>query len=238
LEWAFASRRIDIARLLLERGSRVDHISAKGWTPAFNLFGYDYMHEKKQPSCVEYLQLLSAAGFSDWDIQDVAGWTAMHRAAFHGKSEDISALVNVGASATITNNWDEKPIKLALKRNNIDAFQELAKYLPPSFINEQDKRGWTLLHEAALTCSLEMLNLIFQYDPDPHILTFRTSFDVPNGLEQKALTPADIARHQGEDHFRNFAKALSLAGHDIAVDLDSKEDEADDLFWLASSEKF
>jgi ankyrin repeat protein len=238
LEWAFASRKIDIARLLLERGTRVDHISAKGWTPVFNLFGYEYLHGMQQPSCIEYLQLLSAAGFSDWDIQDNMGWSVMHGAAFYGTAEDISALVNVGASVKIVNSRDQTPLRLAVIRKNTDTFTELAKHLPSSFIDEQDQRGWTLLHEAARIGDLEMLNLIFQYNPNPHIATFKTALNVPSDLVQMSLAPVDIARHQGEDCFKVFVEALVLAGHDVAVAHGSKEDDKEDLFWSLPLEEF
>lgn len=237
LEWAFASRQIEIARLLLEKGSRVDHVSAKGWTPVFNLFGYEWLHGTQQPSCLEYLQLLSAAGFSDWNIQDTSGWTVMHGAAYYGTAEDVAALVNVGASVSVTNYVDQTPIRLAVIRSNTDTFSELAKHLSPSFINEQDKRGWAPLHQAALMGNIEMLNLLFQYEPDPHLLTFYATTNVPKGLERQALSAIDIAKHQGEEHLDVLIEALGKAGHDIALVSGSSEDEKNDLFWPALAEK-
>jgi hypothetical protein len=191
----------------------------------------------RQPSCLEYLQLLSAAGYSDWDIQDSAGWTVMHGAAFFGTAEDISALVNVGASVSIASFADQTPVRLAVAHNKTESFLELAKYLPASFVDERDKRGWTLLHEAAWVGSKEMLDLVFQYEPDPHMLTYKTAFDVPPGLERRELAPIDIARHQSDHHFKVFAEALALAGHDISLVPDSEDDEKDDLFLPAYSEK-
>lgn len=84
----------------MSRGARVDHISAKGWTPAFNLFGYKWIH-KTDGSCDEYLELLSAATFSEFDIQDIDGWSAIHRAAAYGTADDITALVGRGSSVTL-----------------------------------------------------------------------------------------------------------------------------------------
>ena len=169
-----------IARLFLERGAKIDHISAKGWTPAFNLFGYRWIHGSDEP-CTEYLDLLSAASFSEFDIQDVDGWSAMHRAAAFGSCEDIAALVSHGAPCALLTTMEWAPIRCAVKFENENTFVELAKHLPPSFVDEKDIRGWTILHEAANMGSRTMLRLVLRYGADPHITSYKTSYLVPQG---------------------------------------------------------
>lgn len=238
LEWAFASRKIDIVRLFIEKGARVDHISAKGWTPAFNLFGYEWIHKTKG-SCVEYLQLLSAATFSEFDIQDVDGWSVMHRAAAYGSADDIAGLVSIGCSVMLLTNMKWMPIRCAVRFQNSGTFQELVKYLQPSFVDEQDLRGWTLLHEAASLGSSKMLDLILKHGADPAVVSFPTAHMVPDGLENRRLTPGDVARHEGEDHYRNYLEALNSAGFDDAAIEEVKEDcssDTEDIFWPAESE--
>ena len=238
LEWAFASRKLDIVRLFIEKGARVDHVSAKGWTPAFNLFGYEWIHHKKE-SCIEYLQLLSAASFSEFDIQDVDGWSAMHRAAAFGSAEDIAALVAVGASVTLLTNLGWMPIRCAVRFENIATFLELAKHLPSSFIDQQDIRGWTLLHEAAGMGSSEMLGLVLNYGANPHAVSFKTADVVPCGLENKAVTPGDVAKHEGEETYLAYVEGLKLAGFDIALVQELEGDtqsSTEDIFWPAESE--
>lgn len=233
LEWAFASRKIDIARLFITRGARVDHISAKGWTPAFNLFGFKWIHKTDDP-CVEYLELLSSSTFSEFDIRDVDGWTAMHRAAAFGTANDVTALVKRGSSVTLLTHMNWMPIRCAVRFENVETFLELAKYLQPNFINNKDVRGWTLLHEAASMGSSTMLDLILQHGADPHIVSTATSCIVPEGLENLAVTPADVAKNEGEEAYMTYVNALNKAGFDITIQEEPEEDE-EDVFWLADS---
>ena len=215
----------------------MDHVSAKGWTPAFNLFGYESIHHTKG-SCIEYLQLLSAASFSEFDIQDVDGWSVMHRAAAFGSAEDISALVSVGASVMLPTSLGWMPIRCAVRFENVDTFLALMKHLNPAFINEQDIRGWTLLHEAAEMGSSRMLDLILKHGGDPHVLSFKTGHAVPDGLENKRLTPGDLARNEGEDAYRTYVEALKSAGYDVSVVKEVEEEcssDAEDIFWSAES---
>ncbi|KAE8444702.1 hypothetical protein EG329_014360 [Mollisiaceae sp. DMI_Dod_QoI] len=234
LEWAFASRKIDVARLFIARGARVDHISAKGWTPAFNLFGYKWIHET-DGSCVEYLELLSAATFSEFDIQDIDGWSAMHRAAAFGTAEDIAALMKRGSSFRLPTLLNWMPIRCSVRFENADTFLELVKHLQPSFVDEQDVRGWTLLHEAASMGSSRMLNLILRHGADPHIVSKATSYVVPEGLENRTVTAVDVAKNKGDDAYKIFIAELDKAGFDITIHKDSSSEQAEDVFWLAAT---
>jgi ankyrin repeat protein len=220
----------------MARGARVDHISAKGWTPAFNLFGYKWIHNT-HGSCVEYLELLSSATFSEFDIQDIDGWSAMHRAAAFGTSEDIAALKKRGSSVTSLTHLDWAPIRCAVRFENVDTFSELVKHLQPSFVGEKDVRGWTLLHEAASMGSSTMLHLILQHGADPHIVSNATSYVVPTGLENRAVTPADIAKNEGDDTYKIYVEALKKAGFDITIPEQVDEEDTYDVFWLAEPEE-
>ncbi|RDL41307.1 uncharacterized protein BP5553_01286 [Venustampulla echinocandica] len=86
LDWALAHRQYAVARWLLENGADVHHISARGWTPLFSLFGAQPCHSGP---CGEFLELFSAACFDDFNAQDRDGWTIMHRAAAFGNAEHI-----------------------------------------------------------------------------------------------------------------------------------------------------
>ncbi len=216
----------------------MDHISAKGWTPAFNLFGYKWIHNT-DGSCMEYLELLCSATFSEFDIQDIDGWSAMHRAAAYGRSEDVAALVRRGSSVTLLTRLGWAPIRCAVRFENVDTFLELVKYLQASFIDEQDVRGWTLLHEAASMGSSKMLELVLQHRANPHIISIATSYVVPKGLENKFVTAADVAKNKGDDAFEAYIRALKKAGFDVTVcEVFEEEDEEDtnDVFWMAQSE--
>lgn len=208
----------------------MDHISAKGWTPAFDLFGYEWIHHSKE-SCNEYLELLSAASFSEINNQDVDGWSAMHRAAAFGSREDITALIKYGSSCTLLTNMNWTPIRCAVRFENEDTFLELAKHLQPSFVDDQDIRGWTLLHEAADMGSYEMLHLVLQYKPDPYAVTKATACLVPDGMENCSVTAAQIARNAGDEAYQTYVDALREFGIDLMF---NEEDDTDDMFWPAN----
>jgi ankyrin repeat protein len=181
---------------------------------------------------LEYLELLSSATFSEFDIQDIDGWSAMHRAAAFGTGEDIAALVKRGSSVSLLTWMNWMPIRCAVRFENIDTFLELVKYLQPSFVEEKDVRGWTLLHEAASMGSSSMLQLILQYGADPHATSIATSYIIPEGLENRRLTPADVARNKGEDAYKIYIEALNKAGFDITI---PEDDDESDVFWPAES---
>ncbi|KAH9214426.1 hypothetical protein DL95DRAFT_409495 [Leptodontidium sp. 2 PMI_412] len=70
LEWAFAHRKLHAACWLLNNKADVHHISARGWTAAFGLFGDALMYKAL---CDEFLDSLASASFVDFDAQDRDG---------------------------------------------------------------------------------------------------------------------------------------------------------------------
>jgi ankyrin repeat protein len=98
LDWALAHRQYVVARWLLDNRADIHHISARGWTPAFSLFGEESHHYE---SCEEFLELLLGASFNNFNAKDGAGWTVMHRAAAWGNADHIKSLIRRGASLDI-----------------------------------------------------------------------------------------------------------------------------------------
>jgi ankyrin repeat protein len=184
---------------------------------------------------MEYLELLSSSSFSEFDTQDVDGWTAMHRAAAFGSSDDIAALLERGSSSTMTTRLGWTPIRCALRFKNAATFLELVRRLGQSFdVDEKDVRGWTLLDEAASMGNPEMLNLTLRHGANTHTLTKATSWMVPENLENQAVTPAGVAKSVGEDHHKAYIDALKKAGFDVTTRKDlTDNDSEDDMFWPA-----
>lgn len=236
LGWAFASRKIEIARLLHRKGAQVDHVSARGWTAAFYLFGYEWIHGKQGASCIEYLEFLSAASFSDFDVQDVEGWSVMHRAAVWGTAKDIMALVDVGASMKLLTSMDWLPIRCAVRFGNVDTFEELLRHLEKSTVNQRDKRGWTILHDAAEVGNSTILELLLRNAADPHVVSFDLSTGVPKDLKNRILTPGEIARQKGERFYQAYANALRKVDFDISIVQELEESGSEDMFWPAESQ--
>lgn len=159
----------------------------------------------------------------------------MHRAAAFGTGEDIAALVKRGSSVSLLTCLNWMPIRCAVRFGNVDTFLELVKHLPPSFPEEKDVRGWTLLHEAASVGSLSMLQILLEHGADPHAKSIATSYVVPRGLENRRLTPADVARNKGDDAYKIYIEALKTAGFEITVSEKFGEDDEGDVFWPAES---
>src|SRR5882757_7830454 len=142
LDWALAHRQYIVARWLLDNRADVHHISARGWTPAFSLFGEESRH---QNSCEEFLELLLGASFDNFNAQDGAGWTIMHRAAAWGNADHIKSLLTRGATLDIRmSNLGWTPIFCAVQFNNLSTFAEVVQN-QPHFLAATGARGWTLL---------------------------------------------------------------------------------------------
>jgi len=225
---SFSFRQVDCARMLISRGADVHHINAKGWTPAFSIFGF--IPDAHRMPCNEYLEILSAASFADFDAQDGEGWTCMHRAAAFGNAEDIKLLLKCQASTssrTIKVSW--MPIFCAVQFGNISTFNELRK-VQPEYLDLRDIRKWSLLHLAVNAQRLDMLELLISLGADPHVRTLATEFLVPDDLKNQSLTPGDIAGLRGEDVLSRYVGALRRCGHDLEVTRDGVHNESD-IFW-------
>ncbi|KAH8651856.1 ankyrin repeat-containing domain protein [Tricladium varicosporioides] len=229
LDWAFAHRQPLVARWLLRNRVDAHQISARGWTAPFSLFGDEPEH---QAPCEEYLEIISAASFSDFDAQDGDGWTAMHRAAAFGNANQIRSLIARGASPKIqTRNLMWTPIFCAVQFNNMSTFEELTRH-QPNFLTATDVRKWTLLHLAVESKRLNIMRLLIDLGADPRACSFPTCFFIPDDLNGLSLLPGDIARIRGTHILSTYLDALAVKGHDVQA-VDDEQDNLLDLFWPA-----
>jgi ankyrin repeat protein len=212
-----------VSRWLVENRADVHHISARGWTPAFSLFGSESCH---QDSCEEFLELLSAASFSDFNAQDGDGWSIMHRVAAFGTADHIKSLISRKVSLDLrTTNLGWTPIFCAAQFNNLSTFTELIQY-QPGLLAATDIRNWTLLHLAVNASSLDIMRVLIGLGADPHALSFPTAFYIPKDLSGLLLTPGDIARIRGPPIFTAYLDALAASGHEVHL-------VNSDIFWPA-----
>ena len=55
---------------------------------------------------------------------------------------------------------------------------------------------------------------------------------VPENLKNQAVTPAEVSKCTGKNHYRTYIDALKSAGLDITTQTDlMNEDSDDDVFW-------
>lgn len=230
MQYAFTCRQIEIARVLLAKGASSEHISLRGWNPIF----YLYSPALTQSASTEYLELILGDCFTSINIQDADGWTSLHRAAAFGLADDIETLIKFGASTSILNDRLEwTPPFCAVQFGNVSTFTTLQKYTDSAVLEQNDARGWTMLHVAANTGNLEMMTLLLQAGADPLALTEPSEKLVPPGLEGRTLSVAQIARNKGEEAATAFVKALRASDWDIAVPFE-EEDEYE-IFWPAKA---
>ena len=124
------------------------------------------------------------------------------------------------------------PIFVAVSSNNIDTFEQLLHYSPPSCIQDADVRGWTMLHIAASLGSSELVARLVSLGADPHVRSHSSSEWsnelVPEDMHGMQLTPADVAKSSGANEYRMYVYGLRSAG----VDVSSNSEE---IFWPAES---
>ncbi|KAF4998758.1 hypothetical protein FGRMN_2922 [Fusarium graminum] len=176
----------------------------------------------------EFFQLLSCHSFTDFDVQDRYGATAMHRAALWGTAADVHNLLQLGASPCLTDTdlgWT--PILAAASTNNVATLKRLAESMPADFVNHVDFKGWTLLHLGIEANSLETMTLALEMGADPYQGLMA---DITGGGILKESSPSEFARSKGETTHRHFIRALQITGHSISM---AEEVDELELYWDA-----
>jgi len=220
---------MDCARLLLVRDVEVHHVNAKGWTPAFNLFG-SFPPGVKHDSCSEYLDILSAESFADFNLQDGEGWTCMHRAAAFGNGGDIRHLLKLNVSAILkTTKLSWLPIFCAVQFGNMATYKELAK-IHHNLLALIDVRKWSLLHVAVNAKRLDIMCELINLGANPHCRSMATKFLVPEDVKGISVRPGDIAILRGPEVLLSYVQALRACGYELEVIEDAGEKESA-IFW-------
>lgn len=205
----------------------------RGWTPVFYLYGGIESAQggpREDYSPKEYLQLLAAASFEDYDEQDVLGWTSMHRAAIHGTAADVRALLSVNASPSLkTKRLQWTPIFMSIYYGNVGTFKELANSYP-EYVQERDLRGWSALHVAAGAGDSEIISLLLKAGADVHAMTEPTTYLVPMTLSDRGVTPAEVAWDAGPEAYMTFVAAVVAFDSGVQI---VEEEGVDEMFWNA-----
>lgn len=175
--------------------------------------------------------MLFCHGFSNLNVQDEDGLTALHRAAAYGTSQDVQYLLRHGADTslkTIRHLWT--PIFSAVSYDNRETFRELLTIEQHSSIpilNQVDLEGWTLLHVAASHGSFRIIPLLLQAEANPHTLSMPTTknHSFCDEVADRQVTPLDLVlAHHGNEGLKRFEEELRKVG------LDTEYNEGD-IFW-------
>lgn len=234
LEWAFTHRKLAVARwlvnLLPNFKADVHHISARGWTAAFGLFGDVVDAPQYNAPCDDFLEFLSGSMFGDLNAQDIDGWSVMHRAAAYRTPQHVNSLLGRRASLeTRTRGSGWTPPFCAVEFGNISTLKEIVKH-SRLVLTVTDFDDWTLLHLAVSSKRLGIMRFLISRGADPHALSSPTFYVPFDELENRPLTPMDIARYHGSLIFHCYVGALEAEGYDVQVVEDEQED-LPDVFW-------
>jgi ankyrin repeat protein len=208
LDTAFYYEHADIARLLINAKADIFYVNRRLWMAPRYIFDADIPN----PNRSELYDICNELNFTEWNHQDILGWTCLHRAAAYRSAEDILRLSRAGASPTIQTSMKQwLPIQCAVRFDNQSTFQALANFLLPlDLISLVDSRGWTLLHLAAQNGSAELIQNLLGRGLDPKAESYGSTVWVPNGIERRAATPLDIARACGRENV--YLAALEGSG--------------------------
>ncbi|KAL2837970.1 ankyrin repeat-containing domain protein [Aspergillus pseudoustus] len=233
LEWAFNHRQLEIARFLLSCGAEIDYLCTRGWTAVQHLY-WPSRTWRSGHSSTQFLSMLCAQSFSEFNTQDAAGAAAIHRAASWGTAEDVRSLLQVGASPSVrTPGRGWTPAFYAASCNNVGALRELAACQSGGFLEHLDNKGRTMLHVALKTKSSDAVRFVLAQGADPHaVLSDKRWSDVRTIIDDKhtQVSAAGLALQVGGETCTAFIQGLKDAGHDVTV---SAQDDAEGLFWPA-----
>jgi ankyrin repeat protein len=148
-------RRLDICRILLRQGARLDHVSVFGWTALVYLFEGIRAGPGMRDNIrmMDFLELLDDdKDVLDLHICDTNGEDALQHAARASTGDMLLWLLRYGSALDRYGEdpWqaEENPMRLAIINGNMSAFQALLPYYPGG-IDVEDEVGFTMLDYAA-----------------------------------------------------------------------------------------
>jgi ankyrin repeat protein len=141
---------LEIAKLLLEKGAKVDLQSNSGWTAL--LYAANYGH-------LEIVKALLEKG-AKIDLQDNDGWSALRCAAGEGHLEILKLLLEKGANVDSQTNNGWSALSSSSDKGNLEIVKLLLE--KGAKVDLQSKYGVTALQCAAGKGHLEIVNLLLE----------------------------------------------------------------------------
>ena len=172
------------------------------------------------------MRLCLADEFSEVNTCDSRGWSAFHRAAAIGTSEDVEAFLRLGASLSMRAEWyGWTALFFAASRDNVETFQTIVRNSAANVYESLDGDGWRLLHCCIYFGAPCVMRLVLQNGVDVNRLSHPAPLPEDPELSYRELTPTDIASYIGPNRYQMFVEALADTGRD--ADLKGNED----IFW-------
>lgn len=212
----------------MTRGADIEHVDSDGYSVLSYLWVVDKPLEKSE----DFMRLCLAHEFSEVNTCDSRGWSAFHRAAAIGTSEDVEAFLRLGASLDLRAEWyGWNALFFAASHDNVETFLTIIRHSGPDVYETLDGDGWTLMHCCIYFGAPRVLRMVLQHGLDVNQLTHPAPLPEDPELSYRELTPCDIALYIGPNQYRMFMDALVDTGRH--VDLDGIED----VFWDATHDE-
>ena len=227
MQASFLRGHSDIARILLTKGADIEHVDSDGYSVLSYLWVVDRPLEKSG----DFMRLCLANEFAEINACDSRGWSAFHRAAAIGTSEDVEAFLRLGAALDLRAEWyGWTALFFAASHDNVATFQTIVRHSSADVYESLDGDGWTLLHCCIYFGAPRVMRLVLQNSVAVNQLTHPAPLPEDPELSYRELTPSDIALYIGPNRYQMFMEALSETGRD--VDLEGNQD----IFWDAHSD--
>ena len=151
LHQAAENGRIEVARLLIERGTKVNVKSQKGWTA---------LHLAAENGHIEMVKFLIERG-AEVKAKSQKGWTALHLAAENGHIEMVKFLIEHGVAINTQSGSGMTALHQAARNGHI----KMVKFLIErgAEVKAKSQEGWTALHLAAEKGHIEMVKFLIEH---------------------------------------------------------------------------
>ncbi|MCR3906758.1 MAG: ankyrin repeat domain-containing protein [Tenericutes bacterium] len=159
LHYAVLGSAMDVIKYLLDMDINVNMVDAHGETPLF-----DCARKGK----LEIAKLLISK-FASVNVENRHGELPIHLAAFKGDLDMIKLLIESGSYLNKKTSEDKLPVHYAIAGGRSDIIQFLLKESKQNWFIK-DTYGNTLLHHAAKTSSVQILDLLLNQNLDPNAL--------------------------------------------------------------------
>lgn len=164
------------------------------------------------------LKVLISDGDCEVGAVGCHNWTALHRAAALGTSDDIRVMMRCGANPQVlVDGLDWSPLHYATIHDNNSAICELLRPEYGIDVNSPDIRGWTPLHIAASLGLSKALHALLKLGADTTRLTKSTSFQVRPIFQGMELTAQKIAERSGPENLGKYLDALNDTRFDPSI---------------------
>lgn len=207
------------------KGADIEYVDNDG----YSALSYLWVVDKPLVNANDFMRLCLANEFSEVNSCDSRGWSAFHRAAAIGTSEDVETFLQLGASLDLRANWyGWTALFFAASHDNMATFKTLVSHSQSDVYESLDGDGWTLLHCCIYFGATSVMREVLRNGLDVNQLTHPAPLPEDPDLSYRELTPSDIALYIGPNRFRSFMDALIETGR--YKDLQDN----DDVFWDAN----